>query len=247
MLRAISSLPVPVSPRTSTSTSESATCSMSLEHFAHRRTAADDVVEAVGALDLPLEQFVLGADAALAQQPLGAGRQVVHRSRRGPGSRRPPAAGRPWPFPAWAADRSGSPAAGRRAIARCRAAPARRRSAARSRPAADRTIARSRRLAAAVGSRARRPAPTAAGRQRAGHKDRRPRARDRRSALGRCSFALGGFRRKTCAGRGPIAGSAPTRPFSCSAQTLSFACRQSGASISLTDKLACGSVRDCRV
>ena len=48
-----------------------------LEHFSHCRAAADDIVEAVGSFHLPAQQIVFGADAALAQQPQGAGSQIV--------------------------------------------------------------------------------------------------------------------------------------------------------------------------
>ena len=72
MLRATSSLPVPVSPTTSTSTSELATCSIVSNTLRIAGTAADHVVEAVGPLDLPAQQFVFGLEAPAAEQALRA-------------------------------------------------------------------------------------------------------------------------------------------------------------------------------
>ena len=65
-----------------------------LEHLAHGRAAADDVVEAVGPLDLPAEQFVLGPDAAVRPTVAVRWRPDRSRSRPRPGNRRPPAADR---------------------------------------------------------------------------------------------------------------------------------------------------------
>ena len=54
-----------------------------VEHLAHGRAAADHVVEAVGPLDLPAQQFVLGFQPPAAQQPAGAVRQHLRIDRLG--------------------------------------------------------------------------------------------------------------------------------------------------------------------
>ena len=63
--RATISLPVPLSPVIRTVLSVSATRSTTLEHAAQRLARADQVLEVVAALELALEQAVLGLEAAV--------------------------------------------------------------------------------------------------------------------------------------------------------------------------------------
>ncbi len=68
MLWATNSLPVPVSPTTSTSTPESATCSIVSKTLRIAGQVPTMSVEAIGAFYLPAEQIALGGQSALLEQ-----------------------------------------------------------------------------------------------------------------------------------------------------------------------------------